>query len=617
MNKKSTILAFLLLGAISPYAEAQVTLPTVYVTAAKYEQSATDNTKVVESVTGETLRALGIISVQQALSLFSNIHVANASGAQSVFMQGLGSNQIKILLDGVTLKDPTTPQGTPLINHIGIDFIDRIEIVSGGQSTLYGSGAMAGVINIITKKNSEKSIILQTAIRGPHDRSGFHYGQDIAGYLFTTSAMIDRDRSRSAIQGFTEKDEVKAQSLQVGLNKELPLGTLDLTFRQHRVEEGLDYNDGFSPVYDDPNNTSITQQNTTFAKWSLPWQGNTTNLIFTASYISRHAINLADPGASNFSDDIHTGHTRSIDFQNIFKLENDHTLLLGLEHSHENGSFSSNYNGFTDTLSNKNLDMLITYSQWEWRNSIVSAVIGGRYESFGSKHVSTYDLSFSKEIVSGLIAKYNASSGHREPSLYETYAQDAYTINNPNLTAENSYSRQYSLSHRLSNLEYGVSFFEQDVFDKITYVTIDPDLFTSSYQNISGKTKSRGTTYHIKASQLPYLSYLQLGYTHTNSKNPNGTPSLRIPKDEISLSGVIPIGKLTAGVTLRYRGEIQDTTTKRAKEYTVIDSNITYEISSSLRANMTIYNLQDNKYSPLNNYQVPGREILVGVTHSF
>ncbi|MSR88364.1 MAG: TonB-dependent receptor [Candidatus Margulisbacteria bacterium] len=617
MNKKSSILAFLLLGAITTYADTQVTLPTVYVTAAKYQQSATDNTKVVESITGETLRTLGVISVQEALSLFSNIHVVNASGVQSVFMQGVGSNQVKILLDGVTLKDPTTPQGTPLINHIDIDYIDRIEIVSGGQSTLYGSGAMAGVINILTKKNTEKNILLQTAIKGPHDRAGFSYGQDIAGYLFSLSAKLDNDRSHSAIQGLAEKDEVKAHSLQVALNKELPIGNLDLTYRQHRVEEGLDYNNNFSPLYDDPNNTSTTQQNTTFAKWSLPWKDNTTNLIFTASYTSRHAINLADSGSSSFSDDMHTGQTRSIDFQNIFKLETDHTILIGLEHSHENGSFKSNYNGFTDTLTNKNLDTLSTYSQWEWRNPMVTSVIGGRYESFGNKHVNTYDLSFSKEIIPSVITKYNASSGHREPSLYEAYAQDAYTINNPNLTAENSYSRQYSISHAINNFEYGATIFEQDVYNKITYVTINPTLFTSSYKNIAGKTKSRGTNYHIKAFQLPYLSYLLLGYTHTHSKNTDGTPTLRIPKNELSLSAVIPIGKLTTGITLKYRGEIQDTTTKKAKEYTVIDTHMTYKLTSTLQANITVYNLQDNKYFPLNNYQVSGREILAGVTYSF
>lgn len=614
MNKKSSILAFLLLGVATTYAETQVTLPTVYVTASKYQQSATENVKVVESITGETLRLLGVTSFQEALSLFSNLNLVNSSGVQSVFMQGLASNQVKILIDGVTLKDPSTPQGTPLINNINIDFIDRIEMVSGGQSTLYGNGAMAGVINIITKKNTEKTIVLRTAIPGPHERAGFNYGQDISGYLFSVSAMQDRNRSSSAIRKFQEKDEVNARTFQASLNKEFSFGTLDISYRQHRIEEGVD--ESF-PISDDPNYTANTQQNTALAKWSMPWQNNISNLVFTSSYISRRSINLPHTGSLSFSDAIFTGHIRNLDFQNIFKLDNGNTILFGLEHTNENGSFDTNYSGSRDVLKNKNIDILSTYSRWEWRNPWITSVIGGRHEIFGNKHVTTYDLSFAKEIFSGVIAKYNASSGQRLASLYETYVENPYLIRNPNLTAEKSFSRQYSLSQTLNNFEYGVSFFEQDVYSKIDYVTIDSINYISSYQNISGKTKARGTSYHIKASQLPYLSYLLLGYTHTKSINPDGTPSLRIPNDALSLSAVIPLGKVSVGVTLKYRGEIQDTKTTKTKAYTVIDTQISYDMTANLQANVSIYNLQNRTYFPLNDYQAPGREILAGIIYSF
>jgi vitamin B12 transporter len=563
------------------------------------------------------LQSLGVKSLEEALTVFSDIHIVNASGVQSVFTQGLGSNEVKILIDGINLKDPTTPQGTPLINRIDINFIDRIEIVTGGQSSLYGSGAMAGVINIITKKNTEKSFLLQGALPGPHSRIGFNAGQDIDGWLVTLSASTENDNAHSSIPSLTEKDAVNTKTLQIGLNKELPIGTLDLTHRQHQVLEELDYNDGFSPIYDDPDYHSTTQQNLTQAKWSLPWSNNTTTVLFTASDSARRTINSADSGLSTYSDDHYKGNIKTIDLQNRIQINPEHTLLVGLEQSHENGSFETNYNGSTSSFPNKNINTLSQYAQFECKNTLVNTLIGGRHETFGNKHVTTYDLNFSKEITPGIVARYNASSGHREPSLYEKYVEDAYTLNNPNLSAENSYSRLYSLTHSLKNISYGITYFEYDVYDKITYTTVDPMAFTSNYENVSGKTKSRGTTTHIQFSQLPYLSYLLCSYTHLNSKNPDGTKTIRTPEDQITLSAVVPLGKLTTGIILKYRGKILDSGSVSVPEYTHIDTHLSYELDPKLKATLSIYNLQDNHYLPLKSYQVAGREVLVGVTYFF
>ena len=83
------------------------------------------------------------------------------------------------------------------------------------------------------------------------------------------------------------------------------------------------------------------------------------------------------------------------------------------------------------------------------------------------------------------------------------------------------------------------------------------------------------------------------------------------------MSAVIPLGKVSVGVTLKYRGEIQDTKTTKTKAYTVIDTQISYDMTANLQANVSIYNLQNRTYFPLNDYQAPGREILAGIIYSF
>ena len=158
MQKKiSTSLVASLLLATTNLFSAQ-SLETITVTSAtKSTQSIKDVTSNIEVITKEEIEEKHFTTVTQALSTLSGINVISNGGlgnSSSVFIRGMDSRRILVLIDGVKFQDPSNTGGASF-EHLMINDIERIEVVKGPQSGIWGADASAGVINIITKNNEE------------------------------------------------------------------------------------------------------------------------------------------------------------------------------------------------------------------------------------------------------------------------------------------------------------------------------------------------------------------------------------------------------------------------------------------------------------------------------
>jgi len=165
MNKKKLLIAAglgLVQLTLSQGANAQdsVKLKDVVILATKNDQKQSQTGKVVTIISRETLERSHGKSLPDLISEQAGIIVAGATGNpglnKSIFFRGAGSAYAVILIDGIVQNDPSGNGGAFDLRLFSIDQVDHIEILRGGQSTLYGSDAVAGVINIITKKGGPK-----------------------------------------------------------------------------------------------------------------------------------------------------------------------------------------------------------------------------------------------------------------------------------------------------------------------------------------------------------------------------------------------------------------------------------------------------------------------------
>src|ERR1700744_1325805 len=180
MNRKHVLFLVALVAGQTALAQevgdtARRQLDQVVVTATKYPVKQSQTGKVVIVVTHEELEKAAGKPLGEVLSEQAGITVSGALNDpgtnQSIFIRGAGSGRALVLVDGIPVTDPTQTDNSFDINLIPVSMIERIEISKGAQSTLYGSDAIAGVINIITVKSDIKK-----PFNGKAGLSGGNYG---------------------------------------------------------------------------------------------------------------------------------------------------------------------------------------------------------------------------------------------------------------------------------------------------------------------------------------------------------------------------------------------------------------------------------------------------------
>lgn len=608
MVKRSFIMmSALLFMTAAAQAQKTLTMDPVVVTASRVATPLSQANSAITVISAEAIEASGQPLVTDVLRQVPGLDISRSGGGGgnvSVFIRGTDSKHTLILVDGVEYNDPVDPTGAANITHLTTDNIDRIEIVRGPQSVIYGSDAIGGVINIITKKGKGKPSGNLLAERGSYrtwtKRAGFQVG-DQRGHLAFSAGHIESDGFSSAHTkyGNSEKDGYR--------NKMFSLNTGGRYTEQFELNVNLRYTDSTFDYDDfkvDADNRGAyealtTGISTTFHLFEERWQ---LKLALNRTTIDREDQN------ETFSMSDFEGSKNKFELQNRFQINAHNTLVFGAEIEQEQ---AQNSFGQDDRATHR-----ATYLENRLSINDFDANFGLRmddHQEFGShttwRIAPAYRFSATNTRIRAAIG-----TGFKAPSLFQLY--DSFS-GNPNLQAEKSLGYDIGIEQTFFKgmVIVDMAWFYNDIEDAIEWVGTGP--FTGQYQN-GGNIRTQGIETTIDIYPVDLLS-LQLGYTYTDTQNKDdGTRLLKRPlhKGQLNMN-LYPIDKLEINGNLSFVGKRDDFGNVELSSYTLVNLATSYQTTDHLKLFGRIDNLFDEDYEEVAGFGTAGLSAYAGLKLTF
>ncbi|MFA7289561.1 MAG: TonB-dependent receptor [Melioribacteraceae bacterium] len=549
----------------------------------------------------------------------------------SIFVRGSNSNHVLVFIDGTKMNDPAAANNVFDFSSLSSFDIERIEIIRGPQSTLYGADAMAGVINVITKKGSD---ISKTKFSGEGGSNSYYNGNvstngstyGLKYFAGFSKTQTDGISSSSEKYGNTEIDKFMRNSFSSNLYYDfLENYSVGGSYKVTKTESGLDQ-DGMNG--DDPNYTYENQEQVITGKLTGIFFKSRLNSHLGVSFVRKisNTVDLVDPIRPVTSSENYTKAGRlKFELINNFTLNEEHLFTFGIETEEEtaNTHYISNsmwgpYESSFPKQKNRTTGFYVQEQATLFSSLYVSA--GVRYDDnkkFGK--VTTYRIApayFIHETNTKI--KGSFGTGFKSPSLY--YLFDPM-YGNPDLKPEKSTGwdlgfEQYFIN---GNISFGATYFSINFKNMFGY---DSGLKTV---NIA-EAESKGVEILTSVNLLDVIK-LNINYTYTQTKDnyilseDYGQELLRRPKHSAfaSLTYMI-IPKLDVNLSARFTGKRWDkdfnvypATRVELPDYTVFNFGVSYQIIDQISVNARVENMFDKYYEEVLYYGTYGRTFYAGI----
>ncbi|HJR02822.1 MAG TPA: TonB-dependent receptor [Methylomirabilota bacterium] len=514
--------AWCLVLALTPplaaHAQEPKRVDPVVVTATPVETPSEQLGASVSVVSGEDFQTYHYPTLDEALRNVPGVEIRR-SGAYgkttSVTIRGANANQVQVLVDGLRVKSPTLGQVD--LSDISPDLIERIEVIRGAQSTLYGADAIGGVINIITRKG--KGGPFQATIQqevGNYDtlvsRATVSGAWKILNYALSASHFESN--------GQFQNDETNANALSARIGATLPWNsTLDFVFRYNKNDIGVPVKGVFpgpQPIVPIINRNARSQSETTI--FSLEGKSRPVEWWETRGRLARYqnSAGFQDPADPGVDFDFPTFsqvnvERREAEWVNSFFIGKWSTSSVGLEHRREIGESRNTFRAVSETQS--------VFFEQQLRFFDRLFLTGGfRVEDnsvFGTTTTERGSLAFLiKE--TGTRLRGSAGTGFRAPTFNDLFFPG---FGNPNLQPEDSLSYDFGVDQKLWNnrIRLGLTYFQNEFKNLIACCTPLPTAPFGGPFNV-GRARSAGIEFTGEVDVLPNL-VASLNYTYTDSEN--------------------------------------------------------------------------------------------------
>lgn len=552
-----------------------------------------------------------------------------AGGAGSLFIRGANSEHTVFMIDGLELNDPISPSRSFNFNLFDLSLIDRVEVLRGPQSTLYGSDALAGVVNLITAEPDKNEI----AVSGLYGSRRTGLGnlrlarvKNNFSFLLETSSFTTAGISSagSFYPGNTENDGFSQQSLALKLSYRLS-PSFKITWQSRGLFNRAELDAFGGPYGDDPN--SVQKSKFIFNRlelngflWQHRWEQK---LVFGFEAGRRDFDNPADEShPSEAETALYKSRMFKIDWQNNFYLSANNTLVLGADFREERGSsfyfYSSPWGDFESSFPQKSASLLGVYLQDQWklwdRLSLTAGLRSDHHQRFGQA-VTLRTAAFLDLPEIQARVKATAGSGFKAPSLYQLYAPESMfgPIGNENLRPERNIGWDAGVEKEIGErFSVSLTYFETRYRNLIQFYT------GSGYQNV-GRASSQGLETSLQVNLLNSLA-LRAGWTHLRARDlDSGTPLLRRPENSLHFDLSYTRRALNLAAELNYLGSRFDVNysaypaeTVKLKPAAIANLLLNYELNKPLTVFLHIQNLLNARYELIYGYGSPGLTLSTG-----
>jgi vitamin B12 transporter len=648
MTYKSLVVTLVILAAAranSAIAQEKDTthLGTVIVSASKVPRPASTLTQAVTVLSGEDLRARGVTRVTDALREVPGamlVQSGSFGSLTSLFLRGGESRYTKVLIDGVAVN---ADGGFFDFSHLTTDNIDRIEIVRGPASVLYGADAVTGIVQIFTRQGSGDSRA-SLGVRGGTYRSLDVDGDVSGGSPSGEYSLAAAHHSTNGILPFNNqyRNGTLSGAVSVG-NAATGQAKLSARYTAAEFHYPTDFNG--QPV---DSNSYRTQHRLTVgldAGRNLSGFAQARFLAGT-NEVSDLTQDIAIPFAGTVPE--HSafkslGYRRNAEARLSFFLPTNATVTAGANYEveHEKSSTGSGPVGgaTTETDSfNASRHSVAYYSELLGNpDERFSYTLSGRVDDNSDyRRFATYRLGGNAEIIPGVRLRASLSTAFNAPAFNEL-RPTLFTVGSPNLRPERSRSAEVGLMGAWAEfVRVSAGYFNQRFTDLIQFVNGGPPDFKGSFANLTGAS-SNG--YEAELALLPFNNWHgSVSYTIVNPRVTEVPPGfqgasvgdalIRRPSNSGSL--VVEYSRpasVSVGAAVNYVGKRPDTDFSQFPSprvtlpaYARLDLSAELPIFSPARHGFTlnarVENALNKRYEDALHFAAPGRTVLIGARAS-
>ena len=606
-----------LLVVLSELAQAQtpqdtVTLAPVTVTATRLPIARDATPAAITVITGAELRARGVTRLTEALRDIPGASVVQSGsfGAQAgLFLRGGESDYTKVLVDGVPLNDAG---GSIDLAHLSLADVDRIEIVRGPASVLWGSDAVTGVIQIFTTRAARSRLRLDA-------RGGTYATRDASADV----ALVRGTTQLSAAAASYETDGVldfnnDYRNRQVGASLRFePAERKALRAMVRHTDATYHYPTDFLGTPVDSNQYRREKRLVAGIDGSVPLSTRVTGrLMLGANELDGISDNQVDrPDDFAYHDEMEASR-RVIDGRFDIALPFDATLTTGADWTRQRETNTSNFEAsrinrgyYTQLLAGRGAPWLVT--------------VGTRIddnEKFGT--FTTWRANGSWSLPTRTRLRATIGTAFKEPAFAEVF-NTSFTRGNAALKPERSRSVEVSAEQGLFGdaSTVAVTWFDQRFRDRVDFIPFPPDSAVfGTFTNI-GEALASGLEVEARVSASRGLTVsASYAYLETEiTEDPFGREGerlLRRPMHSASATAAYAIDGATVAATVHRVGSRHDVGYVRLPWYTTVDLGGELRVlrrrASDVALTLRLENALDEKYEAILNYRAPGRTLLVG-----